>query len=183
MFQHAAREPEFQTDVSELRAGMTAIALAELADRVTNPSWARWAAQLCPTVSDRRDHRLARRRTTRSRLHDHAVRVRRSKRSSGRANGWARTKGSTNEVSSVADMSTSTNRLTKFYGEMSPSLDAVLSALVAAGVDMDHLQASDLYRRDLDCHNLGMHRMLEVLKDVAAEYGEPSPEETVLDVG
>ena len=51
MFQHAAREPEFQTDVSELRAGITAIALAELADRVTDPAWARWAAQLCPTVA------------------------------------------------------------------------------------------------------------------------------------
>ncbi|MEX1007346.1 MAG: TetR/AcrR family transcriptional regulator [Acidimicrobiia bacterium] len=51
MFQHAAREPEFQTEVSELRAGMTAIAHAELAARVTDPSWARWAAQLCPTVA------------------------------------------------------------------------------------------------------------------------------------
>lgn len=83
----------------------------------------------------------------------------------------------------MADTSTSTTRLTKFYGEMSPSLDTVMSALAAAGVDMDHLQASDFYRRDLDCHNLGMHRMLEVLRDVAAEYGEPSPEETVLDLG
>ena len=51
MFQHAAREPEFQTDVSELRAGMTAVAQAELADRVTDASWARWAAQLCPIVT------------------------------------------------------------------------------------------------------------------------------------
>jgi ubiquinone/menaquinone biosynthesis C-methylase UbiE len=83
----------------------------------------------------------------------------------------------------VTDTSTSTTRLTKFYGEMSPSLDTIMSALIAAGVDTDHLHASDLYRRDLDCHNLGMHRMLEVLKEVAAEYGEPRPEETVLDVG
>jgi SAM-dependent methyltransferase len=66
---------------------------------------------------------------------------------------------------------------------MSPSLDTVLSALVAAGVDMDHVQASDLYRRDLDCHNLGMHRMLEVLKDVAEEYGRPVPDDTILDLG
>ena len=86
-------------------------------------------------------------------------------------------------MSSVSDTSTSTTRLTKFYGEMSPSLDTVLSALVAAGVDTDHVQASDLYRRDLDCHNLGMHRMLEVLKDVAEEYGRPVPEDTLLDLG
>ncbi|MEX1007345.1 MAG: class I SAM-dependent methyltransferase [Acidimicrobiia bacterium] len=83
----------------------------------------------------------------------------------------------------MAETSASTTRLTKFYGEMSPSLDTVMSALSAAGVDTDHLQASDLYRRDLDCHNLGMHRMLEVLKDVAAEYGEPAPEDMLLDLG
>jgi AcrR family transcriptional regulator len=51
MFQHAAREAEFQTEVSELRAGMTAIAQSELGDRVTDPAWARWAAQLCPIVA------------------------------------------------------------------------------------------------------------------------------------
>jgi ubiquinone/menaquinone biosynthesis C-methylase UbiE len=66
---------------------------------------------------------------------------------------------------------------------MSPSLDTLLSALAGAGVDMDQLQASDLYRRDLDCHNLGMHRTLEVLKDVAVEYGRPAPEDTLLDLG
>jgi ubiquinone/menaquinone biosynthesis C-methylase UbiE len=83
----------------------------------------------------------------------------------------------------MTDVTAGTARLTKFYGEMSPSLDTVMSALSAAGVDMDHLQASDLYRRDLDCHNLGMHRMLEVLRDVAAEYGAPAPEDTLLDLG
>jgi AcrR family transcriptional regulator len=51
MFQHAAREPEFQTEVSELRAGMTAIAQSELGDRVTDRAWARWAAHLCPVVA------------------------------------------------------------------------------------------------------------------------------------
>jgi hypothetical protein len=75
----------------------------------------------------------------------------------------------------VAESAASTRRLTKFYGEMSPTLDTVMSALSAADVDLDHLQANDLYRRDLDCHNLGMHRMLEVLKDVAAEYGNQLP--------
>jgi ubiquinone/menaquinone biosynthesis C-methylase UbiE len=83
----------------------------------------------------------------------------------------------------MAEAAASTRRLTKFYGEMSPSLDTLLSALAGAGVDMDQLQASDLYRRDLDCHNLGMHRTLEVLKDVAVEYGRPAPEDTLLDLG
>jgi ubiquinone/menaquinone biosynthesis C-methylase UbiE len=77
----------------------------------------------------------------------------------------------------------STTRLTKFYGEISPSLDSILSALAAAGVDLDHVQASDLYERDLDCHNLGMHRMLEVLVDVAAEYRVPTSDDTLLDLG
>lgn len=83
----------------------------------------------------------------------------------------------------MTDVAASTARLTKFYGEMSPSLDSMLSVLSAAGVDIDHLQASDLYRRDLDCHNLGMHAMLEVLADVAADYGTPSPDDMLLDLG
>ncbi len=83
----------------------------------------------------------------------------------------------------MAESAASTRRLTRFYGEMSPSLDTVLSALAAAEVGLGHVQASDLYRRDLDCHNLGMHRMLEVLKAVAAEYGEPTPDDTLLDLG
>jgi AcrR family transcriptional regulator len=51
MFQYSAREPEFAAETRELRAGMTAIARAELAGRVTDPAWAAWAAQLCPTVA------------------------------------------------------------------------------------------------------------------------------------
>jgi ubiquinone/menaquinone biosynthesis C-methylase UbiE len=66
---------------------------------------------------------------------------------------------------------------------MSPSLDSILSSLSAADVDIDHLPASDLYQRDLDCHNLGMHRMLELLVDVAANYGTPNPGDTLLDLG
>jgi ubiquinone/menaquinone biosynthesis C-methylase UbiE len=77
----------------------------------------------------------------------------------------------------------STARLTKFYGELSPSLDSMLSVLSAAGVDLDHLQASDLYQRDLDCHNLGMHAMLEVLADVAGDYGAPRADDALLDLG
>jgi ubiquinone/menaquinone biosynthesis C-methylase UbiE len=83
----------------------------------------------------------------------------------------------------MAEAATSAAKLTKFYGEMSPSLDTVKQALAAAGVDPDHPRASDLYQRDIDCHNLGMHRMLEVLADVASEYGAPTSEDTLLDLG
>jgi SAM-dependent methyltransferase len=81
-------------------------------------------------------------------------------------------------VDSTADAA----QLATFYGAMS-SLDGIRHALAAAGVDSDGIQASDLYRRDLDCHNLGMHQMLEVLVDVAGEYGTLVPGDTVLDVG
>lgn len=77
----------------------------------------------------------------------------------------------------------STAKLTKFYGEMSPSVDTVKESLVAAGIDPEHARASDLYRRDIDCHNLGMHRMLEVLADVVAEYSAPTSGEVLLDLG
>ena len=77
----------------------------------------------------------------------------------------------------------STAKLTKFYGVMSPSLDTVKESLAAAGVDTEHPRAGDLYRRDIDCHNLGMHRMLEVLADVVAEYDAPTSQDTLLDLG
>jgi len=51
MFQYSAREPGFENETRELRAGMTAIARAELAGRVADPAWAAWAAQLSPTVA------------------------------------------------------------------------------------------------------------------------------------
>jgi ubiquinone/menaquinone biosynthesis C-methylase UbiE len=66
---------------------------------------------------------------------------------------------------------------------MSPSLDTVRTSLEVAGVDPDHPRASDLYERDIDCHNLGMYRMLEVLADVAAQYGAPTAGNEVLDLG
>jgi SAM-dependent methyltransferase len=74
-------------------------------------------------------------------------------------------------------------KLTRFYGEMSPSVETVKESLAAAGVDPEHPRASDLYGRDIDCHNLGMHRMLEVLADVVAEYAAPTSEDLVLDLG
>jgi ubiquinone/menaquinone biosynthesis C-methylase UbiE len=83
----------------------------------------------------------------------------------------------------MPETAASTLKLTKFYGEMSPSLDTVKEALAAAGVTAEHPDARDLYQRDIDCHNLGMHRMLERLAEVTAEYGTPGPQESVLDLG
>jgi SAM-dependent methyltransferase len=83
----------------------------------------------------------------------------------------------------VPESTASTLKLTKFYGEMSPSVETVKESLAVAGIDPEHPRASDLYRRDIDCHNLGMYRMLEVLGAVAAEYGAPTPDDTVLDLG
>ena len=60
-----------------------------------------------------------------------------------------------------------TAKLTTFYGKMT-SLEGVLAALTAEGVDIDHLRASDLYERDLDCQNLGAYEMLDVIATAVA---------------
>jgi ubiquinone/menaquinone biosynthesis C-methylase UbiE len=83
----------------------------------------------------------------------------------------------------MPELPESTAKLAEFYGEMSPSLDAVKAILVGAGVDPDQARASDLYERDIDCHNLGMHRMLVRLAEVVAEYGIPTASDRVLDLG
>src|SRR5262245_14670969 len=75
-----------------------------------------------------------------------------------------------------------TARLTAFYGALS-SLDTIMASLAAAEVDTARLRPRDLYERDLDCHNLGMHRMLEVLSRVASEHRTLSSGDTLLDVG
>jgi AcrR family transcriptional regulator len=51
LFQHAAHEPAFHREMSDFRTAMTATARAELADQVSDPAWASWAAQLTPTVA------------------------------------------------------------------------------------------------------------------------------------
>ena len=81
------------------------------------------------------------------------------------------------------DANQTRTRLTSFYGELSPDLETIRTGLAAAGVDEDHVQARDLYDRDLDCHNLGMHAMLDVLANIVAEHRAPGPEDHVLDVG
>jgi ubiquinone/menaquinone biosynthesis C-methylase UbiE len=83
----------------------------------------------------------------------------------------------------MPESAASAAKLAKFYGEMSPSVDTVKAALTAAGVDAEHPQAQDLYRRDLDCHNLGMFRMLETIADVASRFGAPAGGDVVLDLG
>jgi ubiquinone/menaquinone biosynthesis C-methylase UbiE len=83
----------------------------------------------------------------------------------------------------MPEPTTSTAKLTKFYGQMSPSVETVKESLAVAGVDPEHASASDLYERDIDCHNLGMYRMLERLAEVVAEYGPPTATDRVLDVG
>jgi ubiquinone/menaquinone biosynthesis C-methylase UbiE len=76
-----------------------------------------------------------------------------------------------------------TARLTDFYGGLSPSIDAILTTLQAAGLDAAHVTARDLYQRDLDCHNLGMHEMLEVLAETVLQHSTPGPNDTLLDIG
>jgi AcrR family transcriptional regulator len=51
LFQHAAREPEFRADADRFRAGMVAVSRRELARTIPDHAWARWAAQLAPTVA------------------------------------------------------------------------------------------------------------------------------------
>ncbi len=63
------------------------------------------------------------------------------------------------------------------------SIDRILRALTADGVDVEHLEARDLYERDLDCQNLGASKMLEVIAAAVAQHRIPEPTDTVLDVG
>jgi ubiquinone/menaquinone biosynthesis C-methylase UbiE len=83
----------------------------------------------------------------------------------------------------VSESTANTAKLTKFYGDLSPTVETVREALAIAGIDPDHARACDLYERDLDCHNLGMFRMVELAANVAAEFGAPGADDLVLDVG
>jgi ubiquinone/menaquinone biosynthesis C-methylase UbiE len=83
----------------------------------------------------------------------------------------------------VPESTANTSKLATFYGDLSPTVDTVREALAIAGIDPDRARARDLYERDLDCHNLGMFRMVKVAADVAAEYGAGDAEDLVLDVG
>ena len=51
LFQHAAREPAFREEMDRFRAEMVALAERQLARVIPDRAWARWAAQLAPTVA------------------------------------------------------------------------------------------------------------------------------------
>ena len=51
LFHHAAREPEFRAEMDRFQADVIAVALSQLARAIPDRAWARWAAQLVPTVA------------------------------------------------------------------------------------------------------------------------------------
>jgi AcrR family transcriptional regulator len=51
LFQHAAREPEFQAWAEQFRRGMTEAAHSQIATVVADPAWATWASQLAPVIA------------------------------------------------------------------------------------------------------------------------------------
>ena len=74
-------------------------------------------------------------------------------------------------------------RLTEFYGGMRISVETILRTLSAEGVETGDLKASDIYKRSLDCQNLGGFAMLSTLASVASEYDEVGSGDDLLDVG
>jgi ubiquinone/menaquinone biosynthesis C-methylase UbiE len=72
-------------------------------------------------------------------------------------------------------------RLGRFYGEMT-SLDAVLRAIGAEGLDPERVSAADLYSRGLDCHNLGGFPVIEAIADAVERVAAPGPGDVVLDL-
>ncbi len=51
LFHHAAREPEFRSEMDQFRARNVAAAHRQLAQVIPDRRWARWAAQLAPAVA------------------------------------------------------------------------------------------------------------------------------------
>jgi SAM-dependent methyltransferase len=83
----------------------------------------------------------------------------------------------------VTDLQPATSeRLASFYAAMT-SLERILASLQRQDVDLDELTARDLYRRDLDCQNLGASGMLEVIAAEVAASAEPVRHDRLLDVG
>jgi SAM-dependent methyltransferase len=72
--------------------------------------------------------------------------------------------------------------LNRFYGAMT-SLDAIVGALSAEGIDVGSATSADLYSRGLDCHNLGGYPQLEKLAGAVVGVDAPRSDDTVLDVG
>jgi SAM-dependent methyltransferase len=72
--------------------------------------------------------------------------------------------------------------LDEFYDAMT-SLTRVLARLEHDGVDVTRLRAADLAERDLDCQNLGGHRMLARIANTVTAISAVAPSDAVLDVG
>jgi AcrR family transcriptional regulator len=51
LFHHASREPAFKEEMDGFRAGTIAVTQRHLAQVIPDPRWARWAAQVVPTVA------------------------------------------------------------------------------------------------------------------------------------
>ena len=51
LFHHAAREPEFRSQMDRFQRGMVATARRELARIIPDRTWVQWAAQLAPVVA------------------------------------------------------------------------------------------------------------------------------------
>ncbi|GAB3644483.1 TetR/AcrR family transcriptional regulator [Glycomyces tarimensis] len=51
LFDHAMREPEFAEEMRRFRTDMTDVAYRYLSEMVTDPAWAKWAAQLSATTA------------------------------------------------------------------------------------------------------------------------------------
>lgn len=51
LFEYAAREPEFRDEMERFRAEMVALAHRQLSRAIGDAAWARWAAELAPTVA------------------------------------------------------------------------------------------------------------------------------------
>jgi AcrR family transcriptional regulator len=51
LFQHAAREPEFKAMAEQFHRDITAAAHKQISAVVADPAWARWAAELAPSVA------------------------------------------------------------------------------------------------------------------------------------
>jgi AcrR family transcriptional regulator len=50
LYRHAAREPEFRSIVDQVRQGMAEATYEQIAGRVADPAWRKWAADSIPPV-------------------------------------------------------------------------------------------------------------------------------------
>ncbi|MEO7405029.1 MAG: methyltransferase domain-containing protein [Burkholderiales bacterium] len=72
--------------------------------------------------------------------------------------------------------------MSRFYGAMT-SLDAIVGALSAEGIDVGAATAAELYTRGLDCHNLGGYPQLKKIAEAVVGIEAPLADDAVLDVG